>query len=52
MLDLAGILFSSIMMLIVIVRAMRLDRTQPWFQAISVKDSPPTPGAKPWQRRG
>jgi hypothetical protein len=51
-LDLAGILFSSIMMLIVIVRAMRLDRTQPWFQAISVKDSPPTPGAKPWQRRG
>lgn len=31
MLDLTGIMFSSIMMLIAIVRAMILDRTLPWF---------------------
>ena len=34
MLDLAGIMFSSVMMLMVIVQAVRLDQTQPWFQAI------------------
>ena len=34
MLDLTGILFSSVMMLIVIVRAVQLDRTQPWFQKV------------------
>ncbi len=34
MLDLLGILFSSIIMMLVIVRAVQLDRTQPWFQAI------------------
>jgi hypothetical protein len=50
-LDLAGIMFSSIMMLIVIVRALRLDRTQPWFQTITIKDTPPKGGARPWQRR-
>lgn len=34
MLDLAGILFSSVMMLFIIVRAVRLDQTQPWFQTL------------------
>ena len=34
MLDLAGILFSSTMMLMVIIRAVRLDQRQPWFQSI------------------
>jgi hypothetical protein len=32
MLDLLGILFSSIMMVLVILRAIQLDRTQPWFR--------------------
>jgi hypothetical protein len=37
MLDLIGIMFSSVMMLIVIVQAVRLDRIQPWFQALKPK---------------
>jgi hypothetical protein len=32
MLDLFGILFSSIMMFLVILRAIQLDSTQPWFR--------------------
>ena len=32
MLDLLGILFSSIMMVLVILRAIQLDSTQPWFR--------------------
>jgi hypothetical protein len=32
MLDLLGILFSTIMMVLVILRAVRLDSTQPWFR--------------------
>jgi hypothetical protein len=32
MLDLLGILFSSVMMFLVILRAIRLDSTQPWFR--------------------
>jgi hypothetical protein len=32
MLDLLGILFSSIMMFLVILRAIQLDATQPWFR--------------------
>jgi hypothetical protein len=32
MLDLLGILFSSIMMFLVILRAIQLDSTQPWFR--------------------
>jgi hypothetical protein len=37
MLDLAGIMFSSVMMLMVIVQAVRLDQSQPWFQAVKRK---------------
>jgi hypothetical protein len=37
MLDVAGILVSSMMMLMIIVRSVRLDRLQPWFQAIECK---------------
>ena len=33
MLDLTGIMFSTIMMLMVIYNAIKLDRTLPWFQA-------------------
>jgi hypothetical protein len=32
MLDLLGIVFSSIMMFLVILRAIQLDSTQPWFR--------------------
>jgi hypothetical protein len=32
MLDLFGIMFSSIIMLLVILRAVQLDSTQPWFR--------------------
>jgi hypothetical protein len=51
MLDLAGILFSSAMMLFVIIRAIQLDGSQPWFQAIPRRDdtTPATP--RPWHRR-
>lgn len=51
MLDLTGIMFSSIMMLFVIVQAVRQDRTQPWFQTIKHKEAPVAEMAKPWQRR-
>ncbi|MEA2727170.1 MAG: hypothetical protein QOF70_1645 [Acetobacteraceae bacterium] len=40
MLDLTGIMFSSIMMLIVIVRAVQLDGVQPWFQKVKRKEDP------------
>lgn len=32
MLDLAAILFSSIIMFLVILRAIQMDRSQPWFR--------------------
>jgi hypothetical protein len=38
MLDLFGILFSSVIMFLVVLRAIQMDRTQPWFR-------PPKPGA-------
>ena len=37
MLDLCGILFSSVIMFLVILRGIQMDRTQPWFR-------PPKPG--------
>lgn len=38
MLDLAGITFSSLMMLIIITRAVQLDRSRPWFQKVKRRD--------------
>jgi hypothetical protein len=32
MLDLVGIVFSSVIMFLVILRAIQLDATQPWFR--------------------
>ena len=32
MLDLAGILFSSVMMFLVILRAVQMDAVTPWFK--------------------
>ena len=56
MLDLTGIMFSSIMMLIVIVRAVQLDRAMPWFKRASALPPKPASGgrgqlpARPWRR--
>jgi hypothetical protein len=51
MLDLTGIMFSSIMMLMVIVQALRLDSSQPWFQKIKRTEGSPPPDKRFWQRR-
>ncbi len=51
MLDIAGILFSSVMVLFVVVRAVQLDRTLPWFQAIARKDAAAKPAPPIWHRR-
>jgi hypothetical protein len=51
MLDLYSIVFTSVVMLIVIVRAVQADRDTPWFQ--SIKKAPPSGAQKQgWQRRG
>jgi hypothetical protein len=51
MLDLTGILFSSVMMLIVIVRAVQLDREQPWFQTIKGQGTPAPARQAIWKRQ-
>jgi hypothetical protein len=51
MLDSAGILFSSLMILIVILKAIRLDRVQPWFQVVKQKTEAVTGKAKTWRRQ-
>ena len=51
MLDLTGILFSSVMMLMVIVRAVQLDRVQPWFQPVKRQPETKPAGQPVWQRR-
>jgi hypothetical protein len=50
MLDLTGIMFSSVMMLIVIVRALQLDSVQPWFQKVKRKDDPVPASRRSWRR--
>ena len=45
MLDMAGIVLSSVMILMVVVRAVQRDRAEPWFQtlkqirAVTVRDN-------------
>ncbi len=51
MFDLTGILFSSVMMLMVIVRAVQRDKIQPWFQPIKPKEDSPGKQARPWRRK-
>jgi len=51
MLDLTGIMFSSVMMLIVIVRAVQLDHLQSWFQSVKRKEAPVSASRVPWKRR-
>jgi len=50
-LDLTGIMFSSIMMLIVIVRAVRADRTEAWFQTVKRREAPVEEKKSGWRRR-
>ncbi|MEA2787871.1 MAG: hypothetical protein QOG73_277 [Acetobacteraceae bacterium] len=52
MLDLFGIVFTSVMMLVVIVRALQADRIRPWFQAIKREDVQPVAGKRSWKRHG
>jgi hypothetical protein len=56
MLDLTGILFSSVIMFLVILRAVQLDRTQPWFRppksggdssGLRLRPNPPAEGQPP-----
>jgi hypothetical protein len=51
MLDLTGIMLSSVLMLIVIVQAVRRDRIQPWFQAFKPKPKPVEDTTQSWRRR-
>ena len=39
MLDLFGIVFSSVIMILVIFRAIQLDATTPWFRAPKTTDA-------------
>ena len=50
MLDLTGIMFSSVMMLMVIVRAVRLDHIQPWFQVVKLKEKSTDAKPRTWRR--
>jgi hypothetical protein len=50
MLDLFGIMFSSVMMLMVIIRAVQLDRIQPWFQTVKREDPPVVAEKRVWRR--
>lgn len=50
MLDLTGILFSSVMMLVIIIRAVKLDATEVWFPALKRKVAQP-PNQRTWQRQ-
>ena len=50
MLDIAGILFSTVMIAYVVTQAIQLDRMQEWFQVL--KDSvTPAVSPRPWNRR-
>ena len=49
MLDLTGITLSCLVMMLIIIRAVRLDRVQPWFQTIKLKSA--VTSAKVWQRK-
>ncbi|HVZ10510.1 hypothetical protein [Rhodopila sp.] len=53
MLDLFGILFSSTIMMLVVFRAVQLDRVQAWFQVLTRPDPEKKQRQpQPWQRRG
>jgi hypothetical protein len=51
MLDTLGILFSTVMILIVVFKAVRLDRSEPWFETLK-DDAASPPGTRARDRRG
>ncbi|MBS0639190.1 MAG: hypothetical protein U1E70_15700 [Acetobacteraceae bacterium] len=51
MLDLLGIVFSSSIMMLIIFRAVQLDKTQPWFQSIRRRLDPRPVEPQARQRR-
>jgi hypothetical protein len=50
MLDIAGILFSTVMIVYVVLQAVKLDRVQAWFQVLKDTSAPAT-SPPPWNRR-
>jgi len=53
MLDLTGIVVSGIMMLLIVWRAVQLDRTLPWFERINRnRDTTSDPAAESQQPPG
>lgn len=50
MLDMIGILFSSVIILIVVVRSVQLDSARPWFQSVNRDVAPRPAGKTGWQR--
>ena len=51
MLDIFGIMFSSAIMMLVIIRAVQLDRTQAWFQSIKRLEPAQKQQERNWSRR-
>jgi hypothetical protein len=51
MLDITGILFSTLMIAYVVVQAVKLDRIQAWFQALKSDAAPAAVGHRTWNRR-
>ena len=51
MLDVAGILFSTVMIAYVVLQAVKLDRVQAWFQVLKSDDTASAGGPRPWKRR-
>jgi len=51
MLDLTGIMASSIILLFIAFRAIALDRIMPWFQTLSPRAAAKAEGASAWTRR-
>jgi hypothetical protein len=49
MLDLVGIMFSSVIILFVIINAARLDRVKPWFQTVSRIEPAAKSKPRPWR---
>jgi hypothetical protein len=50
MLDVFGIGFTILMVVLVIIKAVQLDRTEPWFQTFQPRKNTQTTSSKPWQR--
>lgn len=50
MLDLFGITFTSLAVLLIAFQALRRDRAEPWFQTMKRKADPKAAKQTPWRR--